>query len=68
MYHIKTDKRSQRSVKLFCEGLAEVLKKKDYQEISISDLCLETGMARTTFYRLFDIIDDVLLYQFDAKV
>ena len=66
MYHIKTDKRSQRSAKLFCEGLAEVLKKKDYQEVSISDLCLETGMARTTFYRLFDIIDDVLLYQFDA--
>lgn len=65
MYHIKTDKRSQRSAQIICEGLAEVLKKKDYHEITISDLCVQTGIARTTFYRLFDIIDDVLLYQFD---
>ena len=28
-------------------------------------MCAATGVARTTFYRLFDTLDDVLVYQFD---
>lgn len=66
MYHIKNDKRSYKSAELICEGLAERLKTKSYWEISITDVCAATGIARTTFYRLFDTLDDVLLYQFDS--
>lgn len=66
MYHIKSDKRSQKSAKLICEGLADLLKYKEYSEISISELCTKCAIARTTFYRLFDTIDDILLYQFDS--
>lgn len=66
MYHIKSDKRSRKSAELICEGLAGMLKEKDSREITISDVCSRCGIARTTFYRLFDTLDDVLLYQFDT--
>lgn len=66
MYHIKSDKRSGNSAKLICEGLATMLNEKSYRDITISDVCSHCGIARTTFYRLFDTLDDVLLYQFDA--
>ena len=66
MYHIKKDKRSQKSAATFCESLASLLGKKEYSEISISEICQNCGIARTTFYRLFDSIDDILVYQFDS--
>ncbi|MGN0683547.1 MAG: hypothetical protein ACI4JY_07710 [Oscillospiraceae bacterium] len=65
MYHIKNDKRAMKSADLICGGLADILKKKTYPEISISEVCAQNGVARTTFYRLFDTLDDVLTYQFD---
>lgn len=66
MYHIKPDKRSHQSATAFCESLALLLDRKPYDEISISDICQKCGIARTTFYRLFDTIDDILIYQFDV--
>ena len=66
MYHIKKDKRSEKSAAAFCESLAVLLNRKPYDKISISDICQECGIARTTFYRLFDTIDDILIYQFDG--
>lgn len=66
MYHIKADKRSVKSAQLICDGLSEALKKKSYMNITISDVCSFHSIARSTFYRLFDTLDDVLLYQFDS--
>ena len=66
MYHIKKDKRAYKSAALICEGLADALAAKPYNEISITDVCEANAIARTTFYRLFDTLDDVLMYQFDA--
>lgn len=65
MYHIKKDKRVYQSANLICQGLAESLQEKSYEDISISQVCQATGVSRATFYRLFDTLDDVLLYQFD---
>ena len=66
MYHIIEDKRAHKSATLICEGLSEMLQRKPYEEIRITDVCSPKGVARTTFYRLFDTLDDVLLYQFDT--
>ena len=66
MYHIIDDKRAYKSADLICEGLSEMLQKKPYDEIGITDVCAPRGVARTTFYRLFDTLDDVLIYQFDT--
>ena len=65
MYHIKDDKRMRASAALICEGLAKALEEKPYASLSVTHVCAATGVARTTFYRLFDTLDDVLVYQFD---
>lgn len=63
MYHIKADKRSQTSAKLISNALYECLKKKDFFDITITDVQRTSGTGRATFYRLFDNLSDVLFYQ-----
>ena len=38
---------------------------KDYDEISVNDICRETGIARSTFYRVFSNKKDVIRYLFE---
>lgn len=66
MYHIKNDIRSQKSAKLICEGLSEKLSHFEYNEINITSVCNSCGVSRATFYRLFDNLDDILIFQFDS--
>ena len=57
------------------QGLLDIMGRKAYDEISVSDLCAEMGVPRKTFYRYFSgkdgalhaLIDHVLM-DFDAKV
>lgn len=63
MYHIKQDKRSQTSAKLIVEGLYKCLSNKDFSLITISDIQRASLVGRSTFYRLFDNIVDVLEYE-----
>lgn len=65
MYHIKDDKRAQRSAKLITQGLNQCLLKKEYQKITVADILKEATVGRATFYRLFDSINDVLVYECD---
>lgn len=67
MYHVKKDKRSQTSAKLIIEGLNSCLKKKSFQEITITDIQRKSTVGRATFYRLFDNLTDVLAYQCDQQ-
>lgn len=60
MYHIKQDKRAQASVKLICDGLGKCLEQKKFEDISISDIQRASGVSRSTFYRNFDRMEDVL--------
>lgn len=65
MYHIKQDQRSLLSARLLQDGLAKCLTDKKYTDISVSELCEVSHVSRTTFYRLFDSIDDLLRYNLD---
>lgn len=56
MYHIPNDKRSRKSAALICEGLAEKLREKPYDQISITDVCVPRGIAQTTFYGHYEDI------------
>lgn len=67
MYHVKTDKRSQTSARLISEGLLECMKKKDFTQITITDIQRASGVGRSTFYRLFDNVADVLAYMCDKQ-
>lgn len=66
MYHISNDKRAMQSSKLIYNGLLECIKKKPFDQITVSDLQKASGVARTTFYRAFDNISDVLYWKCDT--
>ena len=68
MYHISKDIRAQKSAELVAEGLIQCGKQKLISEIAISELQRSTSVSRSTFYRLFDNILDVLLYQSDLII
>lgn len=60
MYHIKQDKRAEASVELICEGLMDCLTTKSFADITISDIQRSSTVSRSTFYRNFDRLEDVL--------
>lgn len=65
MYHIKEDKRAQASVELICDGLKRCLKEKSFESVTISDIQRVSGVSRSTFYRNFDRMEDVLALMCD---
>ncbi len=65
MYHIKHDKRAMTSAKFICDGVAQCLKEKSFDDITISDIQRVSGVSRSTFYRNFDRIEDVLALMCD---
>jgi AcrR family transcriptional regulator len=65
-YHISKDKRSAQSAELIYRGLLDCLRKKTFEKITVSDLQKISGVARTTFYRSFDNLSDVLYWKCDV--
>lgn len=65
MYHIKADKRSQKSATLICQGLRQCLTRKMFDRITVTDIQKASTVGRATFYRLFDSKSDVLAYECD---
>lgn len=63
MYHIPDDKRAYKSAELICSGLVTCLDKKDLSQITVTDIWKASFVSRATFYRLFDNVTDVLVYQ-----
>ena len=60
MYHIKHDKRAESSVELICTAVLELLETKPLGEITVSDVQRRSTVSRSTFYRNFDSLEDVL--------
>lgn len=63
MVHIKSDIRAKRSAKLLYDGLVEVLKVKDFNKVTVSDISKASTVGRSTFYRNFDEITDLLYWK-----
>lgn len=63
MHHVPKDKRAQRSAELIYEALCACLEEKSFNRITVSDLQRSCGVARTTFYRAFDDVSDVLSWK-----
>jgi len=60
MYHIKNDRRARKSAELICLGLMACLEEKNFDEITVSDIQRASSVSRSTFYRSFDTLPDVL--------
>lgn len=67
MYHVHSNKRTQRSARLISKALQTLIHQKKFNQITISDIQKQTGIARTTFYRNFDNLIDVLEWRCDAE-
>ena len=67
MYHIKNDKRAYASVELICSSLLELLETTPFEQITISDIQRMSTVSRSTFYRNFDRIEDVLMLLCDRN-
>lgn len=63
MYHITGDKRAVKSAELIYDALLRCLDTKSFDQITISDIQRTSSVARTTFYRCFDNISDVLYWR-----
>ncbi len=65
MYHIKNDKRSQKSAALILEALLACLKEKPFAELTVTDIQKASFVSRATFYWHFDTLSDVLYWYCD---
>lgn len=50
------------------QGLLQVMLKRQYEEISVSDLCVEIGVPRKAFYRYFSGKDGALFSMIDRAL
>lgn len=63
MYHIGSDKRAIRSAELIYDGMMQCLEHKSFDNITVSDVQRTSGVARTTIYRCFDNLSDILYWR-----
>lgn len=59
------DKKSQETKNKLSAALKKLMKKKDFQKITINELVQEAKLNRNSFYYHFDNIFDLLKYTFD---
>lgn len=65
MYRIKQDQRTIRSSQLIYQALATLMREKPFIKISVTNVVETAQVGRTTFYRIFDEIEDVLRMRCD---
>lgn len=63
MYHLKEDIRAERSAEMLYDALMQVLAKKPFAKVTVSDLSQASTVSRATFYRNFDEITDILYWK-----
>ncbi len=67
MYHIKNDKRCQKSAQLISEAVMRMVKTKPLDEITVTEIQELSTVGRSTFYRNFDAVADVLVMKSDEE-
>ncbi len=67
MYHIKNDKRSLQSSEWIYDALKHLMNEKKFSEINVTEVVTRAKLGRSTFYRNFDTLEDVLHYKADES-
>lgn len=68
MFRVTSNRRVLETMSLLCDTYLDLLSKRPYSAVSVSDICTHANVARKTFYRNFDSKDDVLDYIISTKV
>jgi len=64
----KRDRRVQRTLQSLRTALFELIKEKEYDEISIEEITTRANVGRTTFYLHFKDKDDLLMEEFSTTI
>ena len=64
----KNDRRSQRTRRLLSEALVQLIREKDYNAITVSDIIERANVGRSTFYAHYRDKDDLFLGELDRVI
>lgn len=64
---MKTNKTIDRTKNLIALSLVGLMLKKNYEEITVKEICEKAGISRMSFYRYFDKKEDVFIDYCDAR-
>lgn len=65
MYYKQKNKTAIRSQHMIADALFQLMKRKPFQQISVTEICAEAAVGRKTFYRNFELREDVIEFQLD---
>ena len=65
MYFKQKNKTAIQSQHMIADAMFRLLKRKPFQQISVTELCQEAAIGRKTFYRNFEKREDVIDFQLD---
>lgn len=68
MYHIKNDKRTITTTQLISNALTSLILENQWEKLTITALVNRAQVGRATFYRNFDLVEDVLKFQIDKAM
>ena len=63
-----TDARVQRTYALLMGALMELMKEKDFENLTVSDICEKAGVHRATFYKHFNDKIEFIRYCFENQL
>lgn len=65
MYFKQKNKTAIRSQHMIADALFSLMKRKPFRQISVTEICEEAAIGRKTFYRNFELREDVIDFQLD---
>lgn len=65
MYFKNKNKTAIRSQHMISDALFSLMKRKPFQQITVTEICEEAAIGRKTFYRNFELREDVIDFQLD---
>ena len=68
MYFKQKNKTAVRSQHMIADALFRLMKRKLFQQISVTEICEEAAIGRKTFYRNFELREDVIDFQLDLML
>lgn len=68
MYHRQANKTAIQSQRMIADALFSLMQRKPFQHISVTEICEEAAIGRKTFYRNFEVKEDVIDFQLDMML
>lgn len=65
MYFKHINKTAVRSQHMIADALLSLMKRKQFQQITVTEICEEAAIGRKTFYRNFELKEDVIDFMLD---